>query len=192
MHAVGLFHRPFVGWGFFAVCCFWVRGSYLPDLTMTNDTLMVLIPASTMSMVFFTLSITGWYTTKDLKSHMEVSHTKKFICPVAKSRLTSTTTCLHPHIFGCLFPYRKELAGLRQRSFALEAVGMPAQVSKFGENKPFTNRNVCFGSRNKLLAAHETFVSRFKTHLFRGQKAHIGVSRSKSQFDKMLTGCHSM
>ena len=42
-----------------------------------NDTLMVLMPASTMSMVFFTLSITGWYTTKDLKSHMEVSHTKK-------------------------------------------------------------------------------------------------------------------
>ena len=49
---------------------------------------------------------------------------------------------------------------------------MPAQVSKFGENKPFTNRNVCFGDpRNKLLAAHETFVSCFKTNLFRGQMA---------------------
>ena len=72
------------------------------------------------------------------------------------------------------------------------AVGMLAQVSKFGENKPFTNRNVCFGGRNKLLAAHETFVSRFKTNLFCGQKAHIGVSRSNSQFDKMLTGCDSM
>ena len=26
-----------------------------------------------------------------------------------------------------------------------EATGMRAQVSKFGENKAFTNRNVCFG-----------------------------------------------
>ena len=101
---------------------------------------------------------------------------------MAKSSLTSTTRCLHPHIFGCLFPYRKELAGLRQRSFALEAVGMSAQVSKFGENKPFTNRNVCFGSRNKPLAAHETCVSRFKRNLFRGQMAIQWLHEMSSSF----------
>ena len=101
---------------------------------------------------------------------------------MAKSSLTSTTRCLHPHVFGCLFPFRKELAGLRQRSFALEAVGMPAQVSKFGENKPFTNRNGCFGSRNKLLAAHETCVSCFKTNLFRGQMAIQCLHEMSSSF----------
>ncbi len=36
--------------------------------------------------------------------------------------------------------------------------GMPAQVCKFFENKPFTNRNLCLGSRNKRLAVPETFV----------------------------------
>ncbi len=36
-----------------------------------------------------------------------------------------------------------------KKNTSQKAVGMPAQVSKFGENKPFTNRNVCFGSRNK-------------------------------------------
>ena len=30
------------------------------------------------------------------------------------------------------------------------AVGMPAQVGKFGENKLFTNRNVCFGGTGIL------------------------------------------
>ena len=54
---------------------------------------------------------------------------------------------------------------------AIFSVGMPAKGNKFAENKPFTNRNVCFGGRNKLLAAHETFVSRFKTNFFRGQMA---------------------
>ena len=36
----------------------------------------------------------------------------------------------------------------RRNSIASSTVGMPAQVSKFGENKPFTYRNVCFGGRN--------------------------------------------
>ena len=54
-----------------------------------------------------------------------------------------------------------------------EARGMQAQVSKFGENKPFTNRNACFGGRNKLLAPHEIFFFRAskQTNLFRGQMA---------------------
>ena len=47
-----------------------------------------------------------------------------------------------------------------------EARWMQAQVSKFGENKAFTNRNVCLGGRNKPLAAHEIFASCFKTNLF--------------------------
>ena len=38
-----------------------------------------------------------------------------------------------------------------KKNTSQKAVGMPAQVSKFGENKPFTNRNVCFGSRNKKI-----------------------------------------
>ena len=63
-----------------------------------------------------------------------------------------------------------------------QTVGMPAQVSKFGENKPFTNRNVCFGSRNKPLAAHETFVLRFKTNLFRGQMAIQWLHEMSSSF----------
>ena len=37
----------------------------------------------------------------------------------------------------------------RRNSIASSTVGMPAQVSKFGENKPFTYRNVCFMLQNK-------------------------------------------
>ena len=66
--------------------------------------------------------------------------------------------------------------------YTTQSAGMPAQVSKFGENKPFTNRNVCLGSRNKPLAAHETFVSRVKTNLFRGQMAIQWLRKVSSSF----------
>ena len=49
-----------------------------------------------------------------------------------------------------------------------EARGMQAQVSKFGENKAFTNRTVCFGdetnlwppTKSLLRASKQTFFSR--------------------------------
>ena len=68
------------------------------------------------------------------------------------------------------------------RASPQRTVGMPAQVSKFGENKPFTNRNICFGGRNKLLAAHEAFVSCFKTNLFRGQDGNPLAARNVVKF----------
>ena len=54
------------------------------------------------------------------------------------------------------------------RRACLSPVGVPAQACKFVESKPCTNRNVCFGSGNKRLAAPETFVSRCRTNLSRG------------------------
>ena len=71
---------------FWPSSCFWVQVATFQIWTWWNDTLLVLMPASTMSMVSFTTSITWWYITKNLKSHMEVSQTKKSHMPPKKDK----------------------------------------------------------------------------------------------------------
>ena len=66
----------------------------------------------------------------------------------------------------------------RRNSIASSTVGMPAQVSKFGENKPFTYRNVCFGGRN-FRGPKQTF-GHPRNVLFRASKQAFFAGRWQS------------